>query len=636
MNIQAKPPEVGEALASPAGERAPLPLARLNMRHVVVDGAAAASRMSSRQMRRIALAMRAVWNNTPRWVTSLENARTAVINVVLLVATLLAVPIIYNLISRDAITIQDISVPETLSDRGFTGSVMAQRIYDEMVAFGQHVRGSIPRSDVAPAALDANLKDIDVMWTGINAAFILSSVRSFFGIKDRRIIGEITVEEEADEEESKPAKYGLTLRQPGVGTIYRSAKPAERLDPLLREAALEITRRHEPLVAAYYYFYQLNMDEAQRMTEVAIAKKDPGTTAAAINIRGLMAVRMNKWSEAAKHFDEVIKLKPDFVPAYNSLSVVYRRLNDGKGKLRLDEAEALAHKSLKIDPTNAAAYLGLAHVARLRGEDEKAPALINRSLELEPTNVVLLLEAGKYYAYVRKFEEARKYYVRALDLAPTRIETFTLLASLYRNHNKIDEAFAYIQKGLAIEPTSFELNYFLARLYNLKKEYARAEAPARLAIKMFGTGAGGYTMLGESLLGQGKLAEAQKVSAKATEVFALFSETLMLQGKILEKQGKRAEAIAKYRHAVARGEDERVRLYYRWQSFSENYIVLARALEANKDPAGAIDAYRRAMLLDPDRYKAQEADIARLSKLAAARAPAPATKAAATPPRSPP
>lgn len=628
MNIQAKPPEAGEALVQPAP--GPAPRSVHDMGRLLLGGAGAATRVSRRQMYQLARAMRAIWNGTPRWVTAIENFRSGALNLILLGALVVAIPIVYNLVSRDPLTIQDISVPETLSDRGFTGQVMAQRIYDEMIAFGQHVRGSIPRNDVSPAALDSNLKDIDVLWTGINAAFILSSVRSFLGIKDRRITGEITIDEEADEDEGTPAKYGLTLRASGAGTVYRSPKPSERLEPLIREAALEITRRHDPLVAAYYYYYATKLDDAQRMTEAAIATKDPNAIAAAINIRGLIAFRTNKWPEAAKHFEEVIRLKPDFVTAYNQLASVYRRLHDGKGQLRIAEAEELAHKSLKIDPKNAGAYLGLAHIARLRGEHDKAPGLIARCLEIEPTNVSLIVEAAKYYAYMRRFEEARKHYLRALDIAPARVDILVLLAALHRNHNKIDEAFAYIQKALAIEPNSFEANYFLARLHNLKKDYARAEAPARLAIKMFEVGAGGYTMLGESLLGRGKLAEALKVSAKATQVFPAFSETLLLQGKVLEKQGKRAEAIVKYRQTVARAEDERLRLYYQWQSFSEYYIVLARALDANKDPAGAIEAYRRAMELDPDRYKVHEADIERLSKAAAP----PASAAKPTPPRS--
>lgn len=596
-------------------------------------GARTITRLSARTTRQMARAVRRIWNSTPHWVLAIENFRSGAVNLLLLLALIVAIPVGYHLVKRDPITIQDIAVPDTLSDRGFTGSVIAQRIYDEMIAFGQHVRGSIPRNDISPAALDNNLKDIDVLWTGVNAAFILSSVRSFFGMKDRRITGEITIEEEADEEEGKPAKYGLTLRVPGTGMIYRSAKPAERLDPLVREAALEITRRHDPLVASYYYLYARNYDEAYRMTELAISNNQLDMTAAALNLRGLIARARGNWAEAVKQFEEVIKLKPDFVPAYNAYASAVRRVRDAKGNLRLEDSDTMARRALAINPKNSPAYVNLALAARMREDYDSATGLFEKAISVEPNYIPTLVDAGNNSIYLHRYDEAFRYYSRAIDLDPNRPDTYLRLAMARRGQGRLDEAINVVQRGIALDPSLFELQGFHTRLQLMKKDYLRAEASARATIKAFDRVPIGYILLGEALLARGRRGEAEKAAAKAAEMAPNYSEVLLLQGKLLETKGRRAEAIEKYRQAILRGQDERFRLYFIGPLQGDIHIALARALEAAKDSKGAIEAYRGAIKIDPGGYKMHEADIERLSKVAAAK---PATPAPSTPPRSPP
>jgi tetratricopeptide (TPR) repeat protein/predicted Ser/Thr protein kinase len=97
-----------------------------------------------------------------------------------------------------------------------------------------------------------------------------------------------------------------------------------------------------------------------------------------------------------------------------------------------DEAAALFHQALALDPKNAAAAAGLSDVYFDRGEHQRALHYAQRAVQLEPKNGASLVRLGDAYFKVLDRGAARRAYERAQALgrpeASTRLHRMDTLA----------------------------------------------------------------------------------------------------------------------------------------------------------------------------------------------------------------
>jgi tetratricopeptide (TPR) repeat protein len=130
------------------------------------------------------------------------------------------------------------------------------------------------------------------------------------------------------------------------------------------------------------------------------------------NLGGLL-LEQGRLDEAIRHFDEVLRIRPDFADGHYNLAMALER--SGKRK----DAIAQYHEALRLRPSYAEAHYNLAN---------------------------LLLVAGR-------LPEAIEEYVAALHLRPGDASAHNNLAIALNRAGRRDEAIAHYREALQIDPT---------------------------------------------------------------------------------------------------------------------------------------------------------------------------------------
>ena len=154
-------------------------------------------------------------------MSSIQNLKSIAVNLVMIFSAMLALPVAYKIIARNALTINEFSVPSASEEKGLSGKVLAQRLHDEIIAASRFTSRQIETQGSTPVALEEKLPQIDLPIQGVNLALLVPQLRSLFGFRETSISGELVIEQPADPEKGQPVKFGLRLRAPGEGAIYQ-------------------------------------------------------------------------------------------------------------------------------------------------------------------------------------------------------------------------------------------------------------------------------------------------------------------------------------------------------------------------------------------------------------------------------
>lgn len=119
-----------------------------------------------------------------------------------------------------------------------------------------------------------------------------------------------------------------------------------------------------------------------------------------------------RFESAVATFEKLIKLAPEYDVALNYLG--YMLADSGQ---RLDYAEDLIEKALKISPDNAAYLDSYGWVKYRRGDYDDARKYLERAVELD-SDPTMFDHLGDTYLSLGKPEEARRWWRKALELDP--------------------------------------------------------------------------------------------------------------------------------------------------------------------------------------------------------------------------
>jgi tetratricopeptide (TPR) repeat protein len=310
---------------------------------------------------------------------------------------------------------------------------------------------------------------------------------------------------------------------------------------------------------------------------------------------GYLQFRSGRDAEAAATLGRIIALDPTDAASRLDLALLHQK-ND-----RVAEAVAEYQEALELDPQSFAAHynLGLLYMRQRKPLD--AATEFDAARKLQPANVELLERLGDVRTYLKQYILAADAYQDALDRAgdPARLlpklgfslandgkaaaavaalekavaldaenaDAWFLLGDLYadsgRGAGAIDAALAAYKKALALRPGQKAIHLNLGVLYAEKEMYPEAMAELREAVDGGDASDAGY--------------------AAAWANIALVAE------KLDDDQG----AIAAHEKVVALG-----------NATANNYFHLGVLYAKNDRPEPSIDAFAKAVELDPERYRA--------------------------------
>lgn len=186
-----------------------------------------------------------------------------------------------------------------------------------------------------------------------------------------------------------------------------------------------------------------------------------------------------------EYFNQAIKLDPTYALAYSGLADCYiLRPGPFTTKERVEKGSAAAQRALEIDETLAEAHASL---ARIKSEYEwdwvGADREFNRAFEISPNYATAHQWYALHLGWTGRADEAVQEAQRAQELDPLSLSINTTLGWTLLFARRYDEAIAQFRKTLEMDPKFADALFALARSYTAKKMYDEAIATMQKAIQ---------------------------------------------------------------------------------------------------------------------------------------------------------
>jgi len=403
---------------------------------------------------------------------------------------------------------------------------------------------------------------------------------------------------------------------------------------------------------ALVLFRKQQYREADEKLSVLLSRNDG--SAKIWDLRGRISVRLMEYAGAERNFQTALEMDPGFTGARINLASLYTSM------LRHKEAEQQYETALLLDPNNPAIYfyMGLLynemHQMDAAGDAFRTAAGLSsgerKSKALCQLGMVLLTQKDTL--------SARKELDEAILLSPGS-ELARLQLALTFSDQETREA--ELLKIYNLNPSSFQANYYLGNLYGLNGRTAQAEHHYRKALEKMPNDERVMKELGNLLISQQRMEEAELVlsgftagdtlpqayfyQAKmaagegdkeaAIKLYMLaaekanhnYPEAYLNRGILCKEQGRAKQAIESYRNAIKAdphyslayynlallytdldSTDRAIDCYLKSIQFDpealKSWYNLGRIYDDLKDTEKAIDAYQNAHLIDPGYQRA--------------------------------
>src|SRR5438477_3394 len=166
---------------------------------------------------------------------------------------------------------------------------------------------------------------------------------------------------------------------------------------------------------------------------------------------------LEDYRKAVGHYDEAIRLDPEYALAYAERSEAWTLIGDltGEGKTAWPKARSDAEKAAAIAPALAEAHAALGWV-RFFTEWKFAEGLseLKRAKELSPANPTANDLLARVIVYLGKPDDAEKQARQAVESDPLASAPQTNLARVLWYEGKLDEADAAARKSAELQPSS--------------------------------------------------------------------------------------------------------------------------------------------------------------------------------------
>ena len=166
---------------------------------------------------------------------------------------------------------------------------------------------------------------------------------------------------------------------------------------------------------------------------------------------------LEDFRKAVGHYDEAIRLDPDYALAYAERSESWTLIGDltGEGKTGWPKARSDAEKAIAIAPALAEAHAALGWVRFFtEWKFDEGLRELRRAKELAPANPTANDLLARCIVYVGQRDEAERQARQAVELDPLATSPRNNLARILWYQGKLDEADAVARKGAELQPNS--------------------------------------------------------------------------------------------------------------------------------------------------------------------------------------
>ncbi|MDD5130443.1 MAG: tetratricopeptide repeat protein [Candidatus Omnitrophica bacterium] len=182
--------------------------------------------------------------------------------------------------------------------------------------------------------------------------------------------------------------------------------------------------------------------------------------------------------QAEKIFVKVLRIDSEDEGVYISLGDIYRKQGD------ILKAKEMFQMAIQVSPENENGYLSLGDLYRLGGEYAQADRMYQQSLKINPDNANTYDSLGTLYAMQGKHRAAVKMYKKALKLNPGNAIFYDGLAGSYASQGKYSEGEQMHKKAVALSPGRDIFYANFGHFYNNQNKCREAADMYKQALKI--------------------------------------------------------------------------------------------------------------------------------------------------------
>ena len=264
-----------------------------------------------------------------------------------------------------------------------------------------------------------------------------------------------------------------------LGDLYLDTLRKPKLSAESFRAAVKINGEH---AGAHYGLGRAlaqSGDYATALNEFAIASRLAPDNLLPRQATGELQRAQRQHQSALATFDEILKRKPDFIPALAGKAETYAAMGD------TDQAIAAFAKLVATEPKHIQGHLrlGMLYQAKQRWLEARASYLT--ATKLDPNLAVAYNNLAWMTAEQgRDLEDGLRWGKRAVELAPKHPEFRDTLAWVYRARKELGLALSTLQQAVKMKPPIAAIQAHLGMVYEESNQPRQALAAYQQAVKL--------------------------------------------------------------------------------------------------------------------------------------------------------
>lgn len=188
--------------------------------------------------------------------------------------------------------------------------------------------------------------------------------------------------------------------------------------------------------------------------------------------------KLNRWNDTVDCYRKAISLKPDSYKNYYNMAMALEECGDRKAAI-----EAY-RKAIGIRTDFVDAYNNLGIALSLEGMHVEALEVYEEGIRTNPNDFSLFFNMGTNLFEAGRFVEAVAAYRNALDIKPEELEVYYYLGAALTELRHYNDAIEAYKCALKEKPSDGELHYNIAAIYAMLGRYDIAGENLKQAISL--------------------------------------------------------------------------------------------------------------------------------------------------------
>jgi tetratricopeptide (TPR) repeat protein len=361
---------------------------------------------------------------------------------------------------------------------------------------------------------------------------------------------------------------------------FGSLSKAVQINPDLYEAQI---------LLGNLFLLAKKFDDAEAKANLVLAKEPNNTEALLLSANVAMARQHPE--KALELLGKVRSLDPHKVEAYLMQSAVEF------SQKKPEAAAATLSEGIKANPKALALYLAQARLAERQQQFVEAQTSLKKAEEISPKNIKVQDELIRLYVLQKQWDKAEEALRRKVALQPEEEAAVAALARFLGDRGQFNEGEKILKDFIAKHPQDNQAKFALANFYLSHRKFGPGERALKDIADNNPTGPIGLRAKGEMAvlyLALGRQDETEKLVGEILKENPKDMTALKLQGLTALTKKDGLKAVGDFR-ILTQDQPEN----------PENWLLLARAHQINKDTQLSKEAAKKALEIKPNYMEAR-------------------------------